>query len=70
MLPCLPYHRNITDFTRLTPQANGNNIAGRDGRYNNFTIDGANLNNNFGLSPDPLPGGNSQPISHWMPLKK
>lgn len=55
--------RNITDFTRLTPQANGNNIAGRDGRYNNFTIDGANLNNNFGLSPDPLPGGNSQPIS-------
>ncbi|MEP7237521.1 MAG: carboxypeptidase regulatory-like domain-containing protein, partial [Ferruginibacter sp.] len=55
--------RNITDFTRLTPQANGNAIAGRDGRYNNFTVDGANLNNNFGLSTDPLPGGNSQPIS-------
>lgn len=55
--------RSITDFTRLTPQANGNAIAGRDGRYNNFTVDGANLNNNFGLSTDPLPGGNSQPIS-------
>lgn len=55
--------RNITDFTRLTPQATGNSIAGRDGRYNNFTVDGANLNNNFGLSTDPLPGGNSQPIS-------
>ncbi|HNN70995.1 MAG TPA: carboxypeptidase-like regulatory domain-containing protein, partial [Ferruginibacter sp.] len=55
--------RNITDFTRLTPQANGNSIGGRDGRYNNFTVDGANLNNNFGLSSDPLPGGNSQPIS-------
>lgn len=55
--------RNITDFTRLTPQSNGNAIAGRDGRYNNFTVDGANLNNNFGLSTDPLPGGNSQPIS-------
>lgn len=55
--------RNITDFTRLTPQANGNSIAGRDGRYNNLTVDGANLNNNFGLSTDPLPGGNSQPIS-------
>jgi len=55
--------RNITDFTRLTPQANGNAIGGRDGRYNNFTVDGANLNNNFGLSTDPLPGGNSQPIS-------
>ncbi len=55
--------RSLTDFTRLTPQANGNAIAGRDGRYNNFTVDGANLNNNFGLSTDPLPGGNSQPIS-------
>jgi hypothetical protein len=55
--------RSITDFTRLTPQANGNAIGGRDGRYNNLTIDGANLNNNFGLSTDPLPGGNSQPIS-------
>ena len=55
--------RSITDFTRLTPQANGNAIGGRDGRYNNFTVDGANLNNNFGLSTDPLPGGNSQPIS-------
>lgn len=55
--------RSITDFTRLTPQANGNSIAGRDGRYNNVTIDGANLNNNFGLSTDPLPGGGNQPIS-------
>jgi hypothetical protein len=55
--------RSIQDLTRLTPQANGNAIAGRDARYNNFTVDGANLNNNFGLSTDPLPGGNSQPIS-------
>ncbi len=55
--------RSVGDFTRLTPQANGNSIAGRDGRYNNFTVDGANLNNNFGLSTDPLPGGNNQPIS-------
>jgi hypothetical protein len=56
-------NRSITDFTRLTPQANGNSIGGRDGRYNNVTIDGANLNNNFGLSTDPLPGGGSNPIS-------
>ncbi len=55
--------RSITDFTRLTPQANGNSIAGRDGRFNNVTVDGANLNNNFGLSTDPLPGGGAQPIS-------
>ncbi|HEX7367501.1 MAG TPA: carboxypeptidase regulatory-like domain-containing protein, partial [Pelobium sp.] len=32
--------RSVTDFTRLTPQANGNGFAGRDGRYNNLQIDG------------------------------
>ena len=56
--------RSITDFTRLTPQASsGNSFAGRDGRFNNLQIDGANLNNNFGLSTDPLPGGGASPIS-------
>lgn len=55
--------RSITDFTRLTPQANGNSFGGRDARYNNIQVDGANLNNNFGLSNDPLPGGGAQPIS-------
>ena len=55
--------RSITEFTRLTPQANGNSFAGRDARYNNLQIDGANFNNGFGLSSNQLPGGNSQPIS-------
>jgi outer membrane receptor protein involved in Fe transport len=55
--------RNITDFTKSTPQANGNNFGGRDARYNNITVDGANLNNNFGLSSDPLPGGGNNPVS-------
>jgi outer membrane receptor protein involved in Fe transport len=55
--------RSVTDFTRLTPQANGNNFAGRDGRFNNLQVDGANLNNNFGLSTDLLPGGGASPIS-------
>ncbi|HMY83139.1 MAG: TonB-dependent receptor [Saprospiraceae bacterium] len=55
--------RSLTDFTRVTPQANGNSFAGRDGRMNNLQIDGANLNNAFGLSSDPLPGGGNQPIS-------
>ncbi len=50
-------NRSINDFTRLTPQANGNSFAGRDGRYNNVTVDGANFNNGFGLNDDPLPGG-------------
>ncbi len=51
------FSRSISDFTRLTPQANGNSFAGRDGRYNNVQIDGANFNNGFGLNDDPLPGG-------------
>ncbi|RQO30915.1 cell envelope biogenesis protein OmpA [Taibaiella sp. KBW10] len=55
--------RSLTDFTRLTPQANGNSFAGRDNRYNNVQIDGANFNNGFGISPDALPGGSNQPIS-------
>ncbi|MFD2522074.1 TonB-dependent receptor [Emticicia soli] len=55
--------RSINDFTRLTPQSNGTSFAGRDGRYNNITIDGANFNNNFGLSDANLPGGSAQPIS-------
>ncbi|MBK7427740.1 MAG: TonB-dependent receptor [Saprospiraceae bacterium] len=56
--------RSINDFTRLSPQAgNGGSFAGRDGRYNNITIDGANFNNNFGLSSSGLPGGDAQPIS-------
>lgn len=55
--------RSITDLSRLTPQAQGNSFAGRDGRFNTITIDGASFNNNFGLSSNPLPGGNAQPIS-------
>ncbi len=55
--------RSITDFTRLTPQANGNSFGGRDARLNNITVDGANLNNNFGLNTDPLPGAGNSPVS-------
>ncbi|MBS1620664.1 MAG: TonB-dependent receptor, partial [Bacteroidetes bacterium] len=54
--------RSITDYTRITPQANGTSFAGRDNRMNNMQVDGANLNNNFGLSGDLLPGGGN-PIS-------
>jgi hypothetical protein len=56
--------RSITNIATLTPQAGGgNSFGGRDGRFNNTQIDGANFNNNFGLRSDPLPGGSSQPIS-------
>ena len=54
--------RSITDVTRLSPYGgNGMSFAGADGRTANFTIDGANFNNNFGLS-DKLPGGGN-PVS-------
>ena len=54
--------RAITDVTRLSPYGgNGMSFAGSDGRNANFTVDGANFNNNFGLSSN-LPGGGN-PIS-------
>jgi len=56
--------RSINDFTLLSPQSGANNsFAGRDGRYNNITIDGAAFNNSYGLSAKNLPGGDAQPIS-------
>lgn len=54
--------RSITDYSRLSAYGgNGMSFGGSDGRTANFTIDGANFNNNFGLS-DNLPGGGN-PIS-------
>ena len=54
--------RSLTDVTRLSPYGgNGMSFAGSDGRTANFTVDGANFNNNFGLSSN-LPGGGN-PIS-------
>ena len=54
-------NRSITDIAKYSPYANGMSFAGGDGRSTNFTVDGANFNNNFGLSSD-LPGGGT-PIS-------
>lgn len=54
--------REFGDFTRLNPQSNGSgSFAGRDSRYNNYTVDGAPFNNDFGISSG-LPGGGT-PIS-------
>lgn len=54
-------NRSITDIAKVSPYANGMSFAGSDGRSTNFTVDGANFNNNFGLS-SALPGGGT-PIS-------
>ena len=54
-------NRSISDMAKLSPYANGMSFAGGDGRSSNFTVDGANFNNNFGLS-EKLPGGGN-PIS-------
>ncbi|MGI8581428.1 MAG: hypothetical protein ACR2KX_04515 [Chitinophagaceae bacterium] len=60
--------RSADDFTRLTPSAsatfNGTSFTGRNGQYNNYSLDGAVFNNPFGLDA-PTPGGqtNSQPVS-------
>ncbi|PTS92816.1 TonB-dependent receptor, partial [Pedobacter sp. HMWF019] len=55
--------RSVNDITRLTPQGGGPNgsLAGGSSRSNNFTVDGANFNNQFGIGAN-VPAGGS-PIS-------
>jgi outer membrane receptor protein involved in Fe transport len=57
--------RSLQDFTRLTPQANGNSFGGVSNRFNNITIDGAVNNDVFGLAASGAPGGQAAttPIS-------
>ena len=56
-------NRSIADITRLSPYAGTNTMSfgGGDGRSASFTLDGASMNNNFGLTAG-LPGGGS-PVS-------
>jgi hypothetical protein len=69
-------NRNVQDFARLTPQVkagnNGNDgsgsglsFAGQSNRYNQFSIDGANASDAFGLGSSGTNGGqaNVNPIS-------
>ncbi|HYC40929.1 MAG TPA: carboxypeptidase regulatory-like domain-containing protein [Chitinophagaceae bacterium] len=53
--------RSLNDVTRATPQANGASIGGGNFRQNNFTIDGSEFNNSFGIGQN-LPA-NGSPIS-------
>lgn len=61
MLAIPTVNRSVEDLARVSPYASGMGFAGGDGRQTNFTVDGANFNNNFGLN-DGLPGGGN-PIS-------
>ena len=63
MIASMPtVNRSVSELTRLSPYGgNGLTFAGSDGRTANFTVDGANFNNDFGLSSN-LPGGGN-PIS-------
>lgn len=55
--------RSVNDITRLTPQGGGPNgsLGGGSYRSNNFTVDGANFNNQFGIGTN-VPA-NGSPIS-------
>ncbi|MEJ7739547.1 MAG: TonB-dependent receptor [Chitinophagaceae bacterium] len=57
--------RSLQDYTRLTPQANGNSFGGVNNRFNNITIDGAVNNDVFGISSSGTPGAQAgtTPIS-------
>ncbi|PEN14479.1 hypothetical protein CRI94_05490 [Longibacter salinarum] len=57
--------RSITDYARLTPQyTGGGSLAGNNDRYNSISVDGATLDDVFGLG-DAVPGSQAgtQPIS-------
>ncbi|EDM36137.1 hypothetical protein PBAL39_19679 [Pedobacter sp. BAL39] len=63
-LPTL--NRSLSDFYRVTPQANGNSFGGANQRFNSITIDGAVNNDVFAASSSaitPGSGANTQPIS-------
>ncbi len=57
--------RSFQDFEALSPQFVGNSALGRNNKYNNIQIDGANYNDLFGLPSNGTPGGQAgtTPIS-------
>ena len=61
-------NRSLTDLARLNPLSAGggsSSLGGANNRYNNIQIDGATLNDVFGLAGNGTPGGQAgtQPIS-------
>ena len=56
--------RSASDIYRLTAASDGNSFLGRNGQFNNFSLDGTIFNNPFGLDAA-TPGGqtDAQPVS-------
>jgi hypothetical protein len=62
LIPSL--NRSLSDYTKLSPFATGGgSFVGREAYNTNITVDGANFNNNFGLSSSNMPGVSGEPIS-------
>jgi outer membrane receptor for ferrienterochelin and colicin len=56
--------RSLIDVTKLSPYSTGgSSFGGREAYMTNVTIDGANFNNNFGLSATSMPGVSGEPVS-------
>ena len=57
-------NRSLNDYTKLSPFSTGSgSFIGRESYMTNVTVDGANFNNNFGLSSGNMPGVSGEPIS-------
>ena len=64
MLKIPSLNRNLGDYTKFSPYSTGSgSFVGREAYTTNVTVDGANFNNNFGLSGSNMPGISGEPIS-------